>query len=65
MALNGLENIDLKLIIFGGKGGVGKTSCAIATVLALSKNFKTLLFSTDPAPTGHMLRLISSPKLLD
>ena len=49
MALAGLENNDLKLIIFGGKGGVGKTSCAIATALALSKNFKTLLISTDPA----------------
>ena len=49
MALAGLENKDLKLIIFGGKGGVGKTSCAIATALALSENFKTLLISTDPA----------------
>jgi len=49
MALSGLENNDLKLIIFGGKGGVGKTSCAIATALALSENFKTLLISTDPA----------------
>ena len=49
MALTGLENNDLKLIIFGGKGGVGKTSCAIATALALSVNYKTLLISTDPA----------------
>ena len=49
MPLTGLENSNLKLIIFGGKGGVGKTSCAVATALALSKNFKTLLISTDPA----------------
>ncbi|RTY67636.1 ATPase [Flavobacterium sp. GSP27] len=49
MALECLENKDLKLIIFGGKGGVGKSVCAIATALALSKNFKTLLISTDPA----------------
>jgi len=49
MALVGLENNDLKLILFGGKGGVGKTSCAIATAIELSKNFKTLLISTDPA----------------
>jgi arsenite-transporting ATPase len=49
MALTGLDNKDLKLIIFGGKGGVGKTSCAIATALALSENYKTLLISTDPA----------------
>ena len=49
MALTGLGNDELKLIIFGGKGGVGKTSCAIATALALSENFETLLISTDPA----------------
>ena len=49
MALGGLENNDLKLIIFGGKGGVGKTSCAIAAALSLSENFNTLLISTDPA----------------
>jgi len=49
MALTGLENNDLKLIIFGGKGGVGKTSCAIASALELSENFNTLLISTDPA----------------
>ncbi|NQU87465.1 MAG: ArsA family ATPase, partial [Mariniphaga sp.] len=49
MALAGLGNNDLKLIVFGGKGGVGKTSCAIATAMALSENFKTLLISTDPA----------------
>jgi arsenite-transporting ATPase len=49
MALSGFDNSDLKLIIFGGKGGVGKTSCAIATAIKLSENFKTLLISTDPA----------------
>lgn len=49
MVLAGLDNKDLKLIIFGGKGGVGKTSCAIATAVGLSENFKTLLISTDPA----------------
>ncbi len=49
MALKGLENTDLKLILFGGKGGVGKTTCATATAIRLSKSFKTLLISTDPA----------------
>ena len=49
MVLAGLGNKDLKLIILGGKGGVGKTSCAIATARALSENFRTLLISTDPA----------------
>ena len=49
MGLAGLNNVDLKLILFGGKGGVGKTSCATATAVELSKTNKTLLISTDPA----------------
>ena len=49
MALNGLNNVDLKLILFGGKGGVGKTSCATAAAIELAKKHKTLLISTDPA----------------
>ena len=49
MALLGLDSADLKLILFGGKGGVGKTSCATATAIELAKNFETLLVSTDPA----------------
>ena len=40
-------------LFFGGKGGVGKTSCACATALLLLDAAKTgdriLLFSTDPA----------------
>jgi len=41
-----------ELILFGGKGGVGKTTSAAATALYLSsldKQKKTLIFSTDPA----------------
>lgn len=49
MPLLGLENSNLKLILFGGKGGVGKTSCAAATAVELSQKFRTLLISTDPA----------------
>jgi len=37
-----------ELILFGGKGGVGKTTCAAATAIALLPR-KTLLVSTDPA----------------
>ena len=40
----------MKLILFGGKGGVGKTTCASCAGLYLAKNNKnTLLISTDPA----------------
>lgn len=49
MALTGLKDKALKLILFGGKGGVGKTTCASSTALYLAQNFKTLLISTDPA----------------
>jgi len=49
MALTGLRENALKLILFGGKGGVGKTTCAASTGFYLAKYFKTLLFSTDPA----------------
>lgn len=49
MGLKGLKEPPLKLILFGGKGGVGKTTCACSTALYLAKDFKTLLFSTDPA----------------
>jgi len=41
-----------KMVIFGGKGGVGKTTSAAAFALALAKSDKTkriLIFSTDPA----------------
>jgi arsenite-transporting ATPase len=43
---------DLQLLIFGGKGGVGKTTCAAAAALRLSARtpqFSFLLVSTDPA----------------
>jgi arsenite-transporting ATPase len=39
-----------RLILFGGKGGVGKTTCAAATAIALARASKrVLLLSTDPA----------------
>ena len=41
-----------KIVIFGGKGGVGKTTAAAAYALALAKakpKEKLLVFSTDPA----------------
>ncbi len=47
-----LEVRELRLLLFGGKGGVGKTSCAMATALRLAKDSpqaQFLLVSTDPA----------------
>lgn len=44
-----MNNDALKLILFGGKGGVGKTTCASSTGFYLAGRYKTLLISTDPA----------------
>jgi arsenite/tail-anchored protein-transporting ATPase len=44
--------IDKALILFAGKGGVGKTTLSCATALRLAKDLpggEILLFSTDPA----------------
>jgi len=42
----------VRLLLFGGKGGVGKTTCATATTLRLARGYPRssfLLISTDPA----------------
>ena len=47
-----LADQGLRILLFGGKGGVGKTSCATATALQLARNspgMTFLLASTDPA----------------
>jgi len=48
-----LKNKELKFILFGGKGGSGKTTSAAATALYLEKTTKKkiLVVSTDPAPS--------------
>ena len=43
---------DMAMLIFAGKGGVGKTTLACATALRLARAYpgkRILLFSTDPA----------------
>lgn len=48
MLLNAL--LDQQVVFFGGKGGVGKTTCAAAFALAASRRGRrVLLVSTDPA----------------
>jgi len=49
MPLSGLDRKTLEMVIFGGKGGVGKTSCALAAALWLSERYRTIVISTDPA----------------
>jgi len=41
---------QLRFVLFGGKGGVGKTSCAAAASLYTAQlGYETLIVSTDPA----------------
>ncbi len=43
-------SLDHHILFFGGKGGVGKTTCAAAVALAASRTGRrVLLVSTDPA----------------
>lgn len=52
VSLRGLLEKEPSLLLFGGKGGVGKTTCASAASALLSElGFKTLLISSDPAPS--------------
>jgi arsenite/tail-anchored protein-transporting ATPase len=51
LSLHSLLNPSLQFILFGGKGGVGKTTMAAATAVELAKTHKVLIFSTDPAPS--------------
>src|SRR5664280_3533144 len=47
-----LENPQFRLVFFGGKGGVGKTTCAAAAALRYARRSPQgsfLLVSTDPA----------------
>ena len=50
--LDDLAPAGLRLLFFGGKGGVGKTTCAAAFALVLAERrpeMRVLLLSTDPA----------------
>ncbi len=50
--LNAIAPTGVQLLFFGGKGGVGKTTCSAAVALALAERrpaARVLLISTDPA----------------
>jgi len=56
--VNPFNRSAARLILFGGKGGVGKSTCAAATALSLAEgaNGPVLLLSTDPAHSlAHVL----------
>ncbi|HSK78663.1 MAG TPA: ArsA family ATPase [Thermoanaerobaculia bacterium] len=59
--LDTLAPPGLRLLLFGGKGGVGKTTCAAAVALALAERRpgqRILLLSTDPAHSvGDVLEI--------
>jgi arsenite/tail-anchored protein-transporting ATPase len=48
-ALPWLTSLTARLLVFAGKGGVGKSTCAAAAALALARTRAVLLCSADPA----------------
>jgi arsenite-transporting ATPase len=51
-SLSSLDQEKKRLIMIGGKGGVGKTTCASAIALHFSRKGKrTLIISSDPTPS--------------
>ncbi len=52
MGLDNILNRDVKLIMIGGKGGVGKTTCASAIAAKIATDGKrVLIISSDPTPS--------------
>lgn len=51
-----LELAGRRIVLFGGKGGVGKTTLSAAAALELSRSRPAILFTTDPASSlGDLL----------
>ncbi|HUJ88714.1 MAG TPA: ArsA family ATPase, partial [Syntrophorhabdales bacterium] len=52
MGLTEIRDRNVKLIMVGGKGGVGKTTCASAIALQIARDGRrVLLLSSDPTPS--------------
>jgi arsenite-transporting ATPase len=77
ISAHGFAGSSTRLVLFGGKGGVGKTTCAAAAALAIAADAPSRpvhLLSTDPAhslgdvlgqPIGNdLVRLRGAPKNL-
>ena len=52
MSLSDLDHTNKRVLMFGGKGGVGKTTCSATTALHYaSMGRKTLIISSDLTPS--------------
>jgi arsenite/tail-anchored protein-transporting ATPase len=58
-ALPWLQSQRADLLLFVGKGGVGKSTCAAACAVALAETRNVSLFSTDPA--GSLSDVLARP----
>jgi arsenite-transporting ATPase len=54
-----IEGLGVDLLLFVGKGGVGKTTCAAAAAVGLSATRKVVLLGTDPA--GSLADVLGQP----
>jgi arsenite/tail-anchored protein-transporting ATPase len=51
--------LDRRLVIFAGKGGVGKTTCASALAVRLAEDGPVVLMGVDPA--GSLADVVAAP----
>jgi anion-transporting ArsA/GET3 family ATPase len=52
MSLLKLDGANKRVLMFGGKGGVGKTTCAASTALHYAaQGRRTLIISSDASPS--------------